>query len=148
MKQIQFLLIILASLCSSHGTSQAQTAETVISIPSIGVSAAIVEAPLSVELQTWDVSHLAMTVGHLQYTALFGQPNNIVLAGHSENANGEPDVFYNLDAVQVGDEIFVQSADLTYRYTVVRVDNVDHSDLSMLYSSPVETLTIFTCDIN
>jgi sortase A len=147
-KPSYYLLIILAGLFFSYGTAHAQTSETVISIPSIEVNASIVEVPLSTKLRTWDVSHLAMTVGHLERTAWFGQPDNIVLAGHSENTSGQPDIFYDLDAVQVGDEIIVQSEDITYRYTVKRLDTVASNDLSILYSADVETLTLFTCDIS
>lgn len=148
MKSMSYILIILVSLFLSPAIGHAQTSETVISMPSIGVNASIVEVPLSAKLRTWDVSNLVMNVGHLQYTAWFGESNNIVLSGHSQNARGESEVFYNLDATQVGDEIVVQSADTTYRYIVTRVTTVASDDLSILYHSQVETLTIFTCDIS
>jgi LPXTG-site transpeptidase (sortase) family protein len=128
--------------------ARAQAAETRISIPSISVDALIVNAPLSNELQTWDVSHLAMNVGHLEYMGWFGENGNIVLAGHSVAANGSADIFYHLDKVKIGDEITVEDAGVTYRYVVTLIRNVDRTDISILASGDVETITLFTCDVS
>jgi sortase A len=88
-----------------------------------------------------------MTVGHFEGMPAVGQGGNTVLAGHSERARGEADIFYNLHRVAVGDHIIITSEDATYRYEVQRIFSVDPRDLSVLYPSGAEQLTLITCDL-
>jgi len=115
-----------------------------LSIPSIGVEAPILTAPIG--NGTWDVSHLHMTVGHLQHLPWFGQASNVVLGGHSLDTEGNPDVFYNLSSVQVGDTITAYAGDQTFTYVVTEIRNVHYQDLSVLYPTNEERLTLITCD--
>lgn len=118
---------------------------TTISIPSIGVHTYITNAPLSAQLGTWDVSHLSMNVGHLQHTAWFGQGSNVVLGGHSETPSFTPDIFYNLGGVSVNDIITVHTNGQELNYRVTQVRSVSQNDLSIIYPTGGEQLTIFTC---
>ena len=54
-------------------------------------------------------------IGHYIGTAMPGQRGNLALAGHRAT-NGEP--FRDLDAMQTGDEVIVETRDVTYTYVV------------------------------
>ena len=120
-----------------------------ISIPSIGVDASIVSIGIrsfpNGEV-TWDTTQLTNEIGFLQGTSWFGQGGNIVLGGHSELADRVPTVFYELDRVAIGDEIIVTVDGTEVRYVVTDVFNVNYRDLSILYPSNSERLTLMTCD--
>jgi LPXTG-site transpeptidase (sortase) family protein len=121
----------------------------VISIPSIGVNAPVVRLGLRQFANgdvTWDTSTITTQVGHLDGMGWFGQAGNTVLGGHSELAGRSPAVFYDLDKVEIGDEIVVTIGDTVYRYTVTRTFEVGQRDLSILYPTNNEQLTIMTCD--
>lgn len=139
-----FITFALISLIFAVGQSNAQEG-TSISIPSIGVEAQIVTAPLTPDLTTWDVSHLYMNVGHLIGTGWFGTGSNIVLGGHSETSSLAPDIFYNLDGVQVDDIITVNANGTQYQYIVTQVYSVSQFDVSIAYPTQHEQLTLITC---
>lgn len=123
---------------------------TGISIPSIGVEAPITSVYIRQFADgsvTWDVSALSMNVGHFDGTAWFGQGSNVVLGGHSELARGQADVFYQLDRVGVGDEIIVWVDGSEIRYRVTETRTVSAADISILYPTNGERLTIMTCDL-
>ncbi|MEO1643690.1 MAG: sortase [Chloroflexota bacterium] len=148
MKKIWSLIMFMAGIVVLGFAPQAtSTADAYmgssLSIPSIGLSAPIYGAPLAET--TWDVSHLNMSVGHLQYLPWFGQPANVVLAGHSTTPEGQPDIFYALNAVSVGDEIVVVADGMVYRYIVATKTVVANDDLSILASTGNTMLTLFTC---
>jgi len=122
---------------------------TALRIPAIGVDAPVVYVPIR-DLphgRTWDVGGLNMTVGYLEQTAWFGQGGNVVLGGHSELARGQADVFYQLDQLEVGTEIFVNVGGAEHRYIVQHVGRVDQHDISIVRPTGHEQLTIITCDL-
>lgn len=140
-----FMLLVMTAFPVSAYESTGVT----ISIPSIGVSAPIVSIGIRSFPNgdvTWDTTELTSQVGFLQGTAWFGQGGNIVLGGHSELAERAPSVFYDLDQVNVGDEIVIVTNGEEIRYRVTDVFNVSNRDLSILYPSNTERLTIMTCD--
>lgn len=113
-------------------------------IPSAGIYAPIIQVYLDGE--SWDVSQLGMNVGHLQGTAwLDSQPGNIALSAHIEMSDGRPGTFARLDEVQVGDLIILKESDAERRYTVTAVQNVAPDDLTPLYPSSSERVTLITC---
>lgn len=143
---VQLITVLLFTiLVVNTGKIEAQTEGVSLSIPSIGVEASITTAPLDAQLGTWDVSHLNMNVGHLVGTAWFGSGSNIVLGGHSETPNLAPDIFYDLDAVQVGDVIIVNIDGNQRQYRVTEVTSVSQFDIRIAYPTPFEQLTIITC---
>ena len=113
-------------------------------IPSVVIVADIVPVRLDSN-GTWNVSLLGEHVGHLQGTAWINQPGNIGLAGHSERANGNPGVFSHLADLRSGDEILMQIDALTRRYVVDTVYTTVPEDLTPLYPTTDDRLTLTTC---
>lgn len=148
---MSLLIIAIIALATLLNPSAALAREaTQISIPSINVNAPIVPIYIAAMPDgnvTWDTSGLHMSVGHLEGTASFGTPGNTVLGGHSELARGQADVFYNLDQVSHGDEILVTVGDQVLHYTVIETKTVSQNDLSIIYPTDGERITIMTCDI-
>jgi LPXTG-site transpeptidase (sortase) family protein len=93
----------------------------------------------AVVLHGSDAETLRRGPGHLEDTALPGEPGNTVIAGHRDS------FFRPLRHVEIGDDIFVDTphARLQYRVTSLRV--VDSHDLSVLHSTDEATLTLITC---
>lgn len=138
---ILFTSFSILTASASNGTS--------ISIPAIGVEAPIVTIGVRAFPDgsvTWDTTNLTTQVGYLDGTSWFGEGGNIVLGGHSELGERAPAVFYNLDDLAVGDEIIVTIHGRENRYAVTRKFAVDQSDLSIVYPTSSEQLTIMTCD--
>ncbi|MFQ6014652.1 MAG: sortase [Anaerolineae bacterium] len=114
-----------------------------IVIPRIGLDSKVVEAGIerwNGQLM-WSVPDYA--VGHYLGTADPGEKGNIVLAGHLD-IRGE--VFRHLDKLRVGDEIRLYSADgAVHRYRVRGSEAVLPEEISVMFSTPDETVTLITC---
>jgi sortase A len=97
-----------------------------------------------------DDDDLARGPGHFPQTALPGQVGNFAVAGHRAT-HGEP--FADLDQVQVGDPVVVETVDgwLTYDVTWVRILSPGATEvLAPVAGHPDEkarerTLTLVTC---
>lgn len=116
---------------------------TSLFIPNIGVNAPILESRLHPD--GWQVDHLADQVGHLEATRWVGQGGNIVLAGHVENAEGEPSVFADLDQLNPNDLIVLTDQNMEYHYRVQAIREVNADDMSVVYDTSQEQLTLITC---
>ncbi|NWF70483.1 MAG: sortase [Chloroflexi bacterium] len=140
-------LIMIGLLLSLLPAAQATDSIT-LSIPAINVNTPIVTVYIArlPEGRTWDVRRLGNSVGRLDGTGNFGQMGNTVLAGHSETPNRSASIFYNLGNLQVGDPIMVNVNGTQYHYSVNSVQRVPITDLSVLYPSSDERLTLMTCD--
>lgn len=134
------LILILITALPAHAQDNV-VAE--LSIPALNLQAPVLEVPLA--YPTWDVSHLAMNVGHLGGTGWVGS-GNLVLAGHSVSAQLQPDIFYNLHLLKAGDEIELNLNGTLHRYSVSEVRLVDVSDVSVIQATSNEQLTLLTCD--
>lgn len=141
---IKNLIIVVVFILLTLSTSAAQSEGATLLIPSIDVTAPIGYAPIVDG--TWDVSHLNMNVAVLESMPQFGTANNVVLAGHSEDSDGNPDIFYQLDQVNIGDIIYVQLNGQTLQYVVTERFNVSQRDLRILHPTNDDRLTLFTCD--
>ncbi|HEX2618627.1 MAG TPA: class F sortase [Phototrophicaceae bacterium] len=119
-------------------------AEAELFIPEIGVSAAII--PVFLDGESWNVSQLGMNVGYLQGTAWLDQPGNVVLSGHVELRDGRPGIFRELRDLSVGDQIIIvyQGSERTYQVSESLTVNPD--DLTPLYPTETDRLTLITCD--
>jgi LPXTG-site transpeptidase (sortase) family protein len=142
------LFILAGNFTHQTATVSAQDAPRLL-IPSIEVNAPL--HPVYVRQMpdgnsTWDVSGLHQSVGVFDGLTPIGQPGNAVIGGHSEQARGEADVFYNLHEVRVGDEVQVVAGENTLTYRVVSVREVNLYDLSILIDTEDERLTLITCD--
>lgn len=146
---VLFVALLLAAPVAAAPTAQQEVVAT-ISIPSINVSAPIVNIEI-VNLpsghRTWDTSTIRREVGFFVGTAWFGQGGNTVLGGHSELEYRSPTVFYELDQVQVGDEIIVTVDGRECVYIVTETFLVTEYDLWVIQPTSTERLTLMTCDI-
>lgn len=113
-------------------------------IPSANVYAPIIEAYL--DGTSWGISHLGDNAGHLEGTAWLDQPGNIVLAGHVERANGRPGIFAALGSLKPGDWAMIKYGGEERMYTISLVGVYAPNDLTPLYPSSSDRLTLITCD--
>jgi sortase A len=102
-----------------------------IEIPRIGVSVAVLQGTTS---QT-----LRLGVGHIQGTALPGEPGNIGIAGHRDT------YFRGLKDIRRDDEIQIQTAIGLDKYKVDWVQITVPSDGSVLAPTTESALTLVTC---
>lgn len=114
-----------------------------LSIPTRGVSAPIVE--LGIVDGTWNTYGLGSNVGHLIGTSPLMEMGNIGLAGHVEMADGSPGVFADIENMQIGERIFVIWRGEERAYDVSTIQTVNPRDVSVLYSTNTEQLTLITC---
>jgi len=146
MKRMLGVVITLALICFASVPVLAES-PTTIEIAEIGVSGTIVPVYIQATAggATWDVSGLWMNAGLLTGLGTFGQ-GNTVIGAHSEATDGSADLFYNLDAVQVGNQIVINRNGQLLIYEVENVYRVGATDLHPLYPTQDERLTLITCD--
>jgi len=116
-----------------------------LSIQSIDLDAPIVSIYLNESIGTWDTSQLGDLIGHFQYTPWVTERGNVVLGGHSTDTEGAPSVFYNLEEVAIGDRVTVQEGSASFAYVVTGIRYVEISDLTVLYPTRQDTITLITC---
>ena len=80
--------------------------------------------------------------GHMPWTPIPGQPGNAVISGH-RTTYGAP--FYDLDLLEPGDEIEVDTAIGTHVYTVRETVIVTPTDVWVTDPRPGAWLTLTTC---
>ncbi len=117
--------------------------ETTIFIPSAGVFAPVIETFLSGD--SWDISQLGVNAGHLQGTSWVDQVGNVVVSGHVEMSDGRKGVFADLPDVTVGETIVITDDGQEHMYTVIETKYVEPSDLTVLYPTNTNQLTLITC---
>lgn len=115
-----------------------------LSIPTAGVNSPIVDVYLNGD--SWDVSLLGNYAGHLQGTGWFGKPGNIGVAGHVELADGRPGIFARIEQLDLGDPVLLTLNQVEQRYQVTAVKRVAPDDLTVLYPSAIDQITLITCD--
>lgn len=109
----------------------AGAAVATLSIPRIHLS--------TVVLHGTDARTLRRGPGHLERTALPGEPGNVVIAGHRDT------FFRPLREIQVGDSIVLESPRGRFDYRVASLQVVKSDDLSVLEQSSDDLLTLITC---
>jgi sortase A len=90
-------------------------------------------------LEGTDNRSLQRGVGHIQYTALPGQPGNAAIAGHRDS------FFRDLRKLSRNDEITVTTSAGPFYYVVDYLEVVDPTDTAVLDSSSDPVLTLVTC---
>jgi len=106
-----------------------------IQIPSIGVNKYVVEGV--------GVADLKKAPGHYPQTPLPGQPGNAAIAGH-RTTYGAP--FYDLDDVDIGDEIIVKTLQGEFTYIIREKTIVRPSQVEVLDPREGAWLTLTTCE--
>lgn len=86
---------------------------------------------------------LADSLGHEPGTAYIGEIGNCVMAGHRNYSFGK--FFNRLNEVEIGDNIYVDTKDATYKYEVYDIIVVEPDDLSVLDNTDEEIITLYTC---
>jgi LPXTG-site transpeptidase (sortase) family protein len=117
---------------------------TRVVIPSIGLDSQVVTARF-VERDgatTWEIPK--NVAGHAEYTAGAGDRGNAVLLGHVSSLHSG-DVFHDLERVQVGDVVTVYGGDAAFAYKVVDIKTVPRTDTTMLRTTEIPSLSLFTC---
>jgi sortase A len=102
-----------------------------IDIPRIGVSVAILQGTTSRTLR--------LGVGHIQGTALPGEPGNIGIAGHRDT------YFRALKDIRRDDMIQLETATGITRYEVDLIQITSPSDVGVLAPADESSLTLVTC---
>jgi sortase A len=99
--------------------------------PSVGLTATVIEG------STNDM--LARAAGHIEQTALPGQPGNVGIAGHRDTT------FRAVRLLKVGDHLQLTTADGAFTYEVDRLFVVDPNDVHVLDPTTAPSLTLVTC---
>ncbi len=130
-------------------------APTHISIPAVGIDTDVVAVTSHVEfvtgqrVQMWQVADWA--AGHHETSAAPGEGGNIVIAGH-DDVRGE--VFRGLHAIEMGDEVRVDSPAGSFFYSVQEIHLRREKDVALderlavgqfMAPMPEERLTLITC---
>jgi LPXTG-site transpeptidase (sortase) family protein len=111
--------------------------------PTAGISTRVIQSYL--DGTSWDISDLGTYAGHLQGTAWMNDTGNIVLAGHVEMGDGRKGIFARIEDLKIGDPLILSQDKQRYIYAVKEILTVDPDDLSVLYPSSSEQLTLVTC---
>ena len=138
----------MANWFSSTGTlpaALANNSNTIVyhlSIPAAKIDDAVV---------TLGSMDLKKSLVQYPQTALPGQPGNTVIFGHSVlpqffNSKSYLTIFSTLYKLKEGDEIFVKYDNVTYKYQIVDMYEVQPTDLSVLEQRfDNRYLTLITC---
>lgn len=128
--------VITASTVQSYSEPVPEEGEPLgwISVPSIDLDYILMEG---VERAT-----LKSGPGHMPWTPLPGQPGNAVVSGH-RTTYGAP--FFDLDLLEPGDEITVETAIGRHTYVVRESIIVAPTDVWVTESRPGAWLTLTTC---
>ena len=103
-----------------------------LSIPSLGVSARIVQGT--------DSAALGRGIGHFEETSIWA--GNVGLASHNRGASS---YFGEIHTLSLGDTITLTTRLGTRTYEVVSVAKVSETDRSSLAESGTNILTLYTC---
>jgi sortase A len=102
-----------------------------VEIPRLGVSVILAEGT--------DEGVLRRAVGHIQGTALPGQPGNVGIAGHRDT------FFRPLRNIRMNDIVVLATTGGSYRYRVTSTKVVLPDAVGVLAPTPAESLTLVTC---
>ncbi len=104
---------------------------TRLTIPKIDLDSVVVEGT--------DRKALLLGPGHMEATAVPGQPGNSVITGHRDT------FFRHIYELDKGDPILVQRAGKTFQYQVTGKKIIEPDDLSVVRPTSDARLTLLTC---
>jgi sortase A len=99
--------------------------------PTVHLSATVLEGS--------DTGTLARAAGHIEDTALPGEPGNVGIAGHRDT------VFRAVRRLRVGDPLTLTTADRRFQYRITSLMIVDPTEVSVLDPTGHPTMTLVTC---
>lgn len=99
--------------------------------PSVDLAATVLEGS--------DDGTLARAAGHIEDTALPGQPGNVGIAGHRDT------IFRPVRNLHVGDRLVLTTRDRMYYYRISSERIVGPDDVWVLDPTPQPALTLVTC---
>ncbi len=102
-----------------------------VEIPKLHLSAVVFQGTTSTVLDRG--------VGHLDGSALPGQPGNVVLAAHRDT------FFRSLRNIRRGDQVLVNTPYGSRTYTVDSTEIVDPTETRVMDPTPTPSLTLITC---
>jgi len=112
-------------------------------------ASAHVDAPIVPAVRSgasWEVRYLGDSVGHLEGTGWLNDPaGNIVLAGHVEDAKGQPGPFAQLSLSAPGDTVILREGSKENLYRVVSVNQAAPDDMHYVAQDGHRRLTLITC---
>jgi LPXTG-site transpeptidase (sortase) family protein len=114
-----------------------------LEIPKLGVKMPIVGIPAKGE--EWDLTWLWDQAGWLEGTAYPTHAGNSAITAHVYLPNGQPGLFYKLDALRFGDAVIVHLSGQRYVFEVRQVQRVSPNTLSALRHEELPWLTLITC---
>jgi sortase A len=120
-----------AAAASSQSTVSPQQMLTRVVIPKIKLDAIVVEGV--------SPRQLSEGPGHLDQTAMPGEPGNAVITAHRDT------FFRHIYELNTGDEITVLRNGQTFRFAVTGKKVVKPDDVSVLRPTPDAQLTLITC---
>lgn len=124
--------------------SESSVISGTLALPTAHVVSNLTQFPLG--QGTWEIDPWESAVGHFYGTA-WNTTGNIVLGGHSEYPDGGRGVFNWLERVALGDPIYLTVDGQQRRYRVIETKSVAFDDLSVVYPTTDERLTLITCDV-
>jgi sortase A len=107
-----------------------------LTIPRIGMTDDVI-------VQGVGTDQLRQGPGHYPGTPLPGAPGNVAIAGH-RTTYAAP--FYNLNELQAGDPITIQTVGGTFHYAVTQSMTVAPTDNAVLDSTSQSEVTLTTCN--
>ncbi|HEX5109218.1 MAG TPA: class D sortase [Vicinamibacterales bacterium] len=102
-----------------------------LSIPRVHLSAIVLHGS--------DAQTLRRGPGHVENTALPGQPGNVVIAGHRDS------FFSPLRNIKVGDDIFFDTPDGRFHYQVTSLKVINPHEVGVMAPTRENVLTLITC---
>ncbi len=114
-----------------EGIRRREVPEAVIRIPALKLTVPIYQGTSELNLNRG--------AGHIEGTAPIGEAGNMGVAGHRDG------FFRTLKDAQVGQALYIDTADKTLSYRIVSTQLVDPADVSVLSVTSAPTITLVTC---
>lgn len=119
-------------------TAGLEKKSTKVEIPSISVKGTVVDGNSQ--------ENMLRGFWHHPLSGVPGGRGNVVIFGHRfDKIPPNPETFFNLDKVDVGDKIYVKQSDREYEYTVVKMYETEKNDQDIFKNFTDYQLTLVTC---
>lgn len=129
--------LVAANAQSNNTVTEQMPKDNTLVIPRIYVQAVVMEGlyPGTLDKGIW----------HRPKSSSPDNGSNTVLAAHRFTYGNAPDVFFHLDKVMLGDDIYLYWNKKKYHYIVVKTFNVAPTEVRVESPTIKPTLTMYTC---